>query len=51
MRRHFKPRAEGGRWHGAALTRDSRGPDDVEGWVFCIQWFGILIEIGAGRVR
>lgn len=50
--RHLVPRIDAGRWGGAALTRDARGhPDDVRGAVVCIQWLGLLIEIGAGRVR
>jgi hypothetical protein len=25
--------------------------DDVKGGVLCVQWLGLMIEIGAGRVR
>ncbi|WP_342658676.1 hypothetical protein NPJ82_06000 [Sphingomonas sp. NY01] len=75
MIRHLKPRAEGGRWSGDALTynpdggvelkpgfirnmriafgQDTKIPerDEVRGWTFCLQWFGLMIEVGVGRVR
>lgn len=25
--------------------------DDVNGGIICIQWLGLMVEIGAGRVR
>lgn len=28
-----------------------RERDEVRGFTFCIQWLGLMIEIGAGRVR
>lgn len=64
MWRHLIPRFEAGGWAGAALTSRPACPkhdvtppwrttvrDDVEGGIFCIQWLGVMIEIGMGRVR
>ena len=25
--------------------------DDIDGGILCIQWLGVMIEIGVGRVR
>lgn len=25
--------------------------DDVNGWIITLQWLGLMIEIGIGRVR
>lgn len=52
MIRHLIPHIDCGRWGGAALTDDGtmRG-DDVQGFCLVIQWLGLLIEIGGGRVR
>lgn len=51
MIRHLLPRFEYGRWAGAALTRRGDGPDDMRGWCLCVQWLGLMIEIGVGGVR
>lgn len=52
MIRHLIPHIDCGRWGGAALTNDGRwGGDDVQGFCIVIQWLGLLIEIGGGRVR
>lgn len=52
MIRHLIPRASFGRWGGAALTCDgSPQGDEADGWCLCVQWLGLLIEIGAGRVE
>ncbi len=75
MIRHLKPRAEGGRWSGDALTYNpdggvelppgfarsmrlafgqdtkTRERDEIRGWTFCFQWFGLMIEVGVGRAR
>ena len=55
MGRHHIPRFDGGRWSGSALTKDPALPrpcqhDEVNGFCFCIQWLGLMIEIGTGRV-
>lgn len=50
--RHLLPRIAFPRWSAAALTDDGTPfGDEVYGRAFCFQWFGILVEIGAGRVR
>lgn len=52
MIRHLRPRIDAGRWGGAALTHNGKPDgDDVRGFVLCVQWLGLLIEIGGGRVR
>lgn len=44
------PRFDYGRWGGATLT-DPEGRDETaNGRALCVQWLGILIEIGIGRV-
>ncbi|WP_170318396.1 hypothetical protein [Sphingomonas sp. PAMC 26621] len=52
MIRHMIPRLQVGRYSGSALT-DDFGPDgdEVRGFGFCCQWFGILIEVCVGGVR
>ena len=52
---------EGGRELPPGLTRSMRQAlgqptttpehDEVRGFCFCIQWFGLMIEVGVGRVR
>jgi len=50
--RHLIPHIEYGHWHGSALTNDGRPHgDEVRGCILCVQWLGILIEIGIGAVR
>lgn len=45
------PRVEFGHWTGGALSDDgSPHGDSVHGMIFAIQWFGLMIEIGTGRV-
>ncbi|MDR6847146.1 hypothetical protein J2Y57_000331 [Sphingomonas sp. BE137] len=52
MMRHLIPLIEYGSWSGAALSDDgSPQGDEVRGWSVCIQWLGLLIEIGIGAVR
>lgn len=52
MIRHLIPRIEIGRYAGSALTDDGspRG-DEIKGFGFCFQWFGILFEVCLGAVR
>ncbi len=52
MMRHLILRMSAGRWSGGALTDDgSPTGDEVSGGIIAIQWFGLMIEIGVGRVR
>lgn len=53
MTRHLIPRIDIGRWGGGALTVDPVDglQDDIAGACIVIQWLGLLIEIGIGRVR
>lgn len=52
MLRHLVPHVRAGRWGGSALTDDgSFNGDEVRGWALAIQWLGLMIEIGGGRVR
>ncbi len=52
MIRHLIPRISAGRWSGGALTDDgSPTGDEVRGGIVAIQWLGLMVEIGAGRVR
>lgn len=53
MIRHLIPRFQLFGWCGAALSRD---PDDGEyqeaqGVMLCVQWLGVMVEFGMGRVR
>ena len=50
--RHLRPHIDTGPWGGGALTDDgSPIGDSVEGGCLCIQWLGMMIEIGVGRVK
>ena len=52
MIRHLIPRLSYGRWGGGALTDDgSPHGDEAHGRALCIQWLGVLVEIGVGIVR
>lgn len=51
MLRHLTPRIDFGRWGGGALSWSGDQQDDVQGFCICIQWLGLMIEIGMGRVR
>lgn len=51
MMRHLIPRVDWGSWGGGALTGDGRDQDDVAGGCIVVQWLGILVEIGVGRVQ
>ncbi len=57
MSRHAIPRAEAGPWAGSALTYDPRAGtmprqlDEVRGRCVVVQWLGVMIEIGVGRIR
>lgn len=52
MIRHLIPRVSAGRWSGGALSDDgSPTGDEVRGIIVAIQWLGLMVEIGAGRVR
>ncbi len=50
--RHLRPRLEHGSWAGGALP-DNGDPhgDEADGYCVVFQWLGLIIEIGAGRVR
>ncbi|SNS53861.1 hypothetical protein SAMN06295912_108146 [Sphingomonas laterariae] len=50
MIRHLIPRIDVGPWGGATLTDPASRTEEAVGLCLCIQWFGILIEIGLGRV-
>ena len=50
--KHVVPRFECGRWGGAAITCDgSPQGDEVGGWCIAVQWLGLMIEIGFGRLE
>lgn len=51
MLRHLIPRFEVGYWSGGALTWSDDQQDDTRGFSIVIQWLGLLVEIGAGRVQ
>lgn len=52
MIRHLIPRVSADRWCGGALTDDgSPTGDEVRGGILAIQWLGLMIEIGVGRIR
>ncbi len=51
MIRHLIPRVEAGPWGGGTLSDPSGRTEEAAGFCLCVQWLGILIEIGAGRVR
>jgi len=50
MIRHLLPRFDWSGWGGASLTDPSGRTEWIDGWCLCIQWLGLMIEIGAGRV-
>lgn len=50
MIRHLIPRVSIGGWGGASLTEPEGRTEQADGYALCIQWLGVLIEIGAGRV-
>ena len=49
--RHLIPRASAARWSGSALPDDTHHHDMAEGFCLCLQWLGLIIEIGTGRVH
>ena len=51
MLRHLLPRAEWGGWGGDGPADRAGYRDDVGGGCICIQWLGLVLEIGVGRVR
>jgi hypothetical protein len=58
MRRHLIPRFECGGWRGDGLTVIPRAlrwhpecrHDEVKGGILAIQWLGLMIEVGIGKV-
>jgi hypothetical protein len=44
------PRFDFGRWGGATLTNPTGRNEQADGFCLCIQWLGLMVEIGAGRV-
>lgn len=51
MIRRLFPYIDAGRWSGGTLSDTEGLAEAVEGWCICFQWFGFMIEIGAGRVE
>ena len=51
MIRRLFPYFSAGHWGGASLTDPVGRDEDVKGWHLTVQWLGILVEIGAGRVE
>ncbi|MDX3885564.1 MAG: hypothetical protein QHC65_14175 [Sphingomonas sp.] len=50
MIRHLIPRIDASRWGGATLTDPPGRDEEAVGYCLCIQWLGLMIEIGLGRV-
>lgn len=49
--RHLIPRIDYGKWGGSALTWSPQNPDEVRGRILCVQWLGLIVEIGIGVAR
>lgn len=50
MLRRFLPSFEVSLWGGATITDPASDREEVRGGCLCIQWLGLMIEIGIGRV-
>ena len=48
-RRRLLPRAEWGGWGGDGPAHHDGSRDEAKGCYLCIQWFGLIVEIGIGR--
>lgn len=48
--RDLRPRVDAGGWGGATLTDPCGRDEQADGGCICIQWLGLLLEIGIGRV-
>jgi hypothetical protein len=51
MIRHLIPRFEWGGWCGDGPADRNNNRDATRGGCFCVQWLGLIVEIGAGRVQ
>jgi hypothetical protein len=50
MIRALLPRFSAGRWGGGTLTDPSGRNEQADGFCLCVQWLGLIVEIGIGRV-
>ena len=50
MIRHLIPHFDCGQWGGGTLTDPSARDEEAVGFCIVVQWLGLIVEIGFGRV-
>jgi len=45
------PRIDASGWGGATLTDPAARDEEARGHCFAIQWLGLIVEIGVGRIH